>query len=162
MERYLRSFIDMARKRLFKKAILTVLVLLVLIQLVPYGRNHSNPPGRTEPAWDRPETRELSRRACFDCHSNETVWPGYAQIAPASWLLQHDVDEGRQKLNFSEWQRPQEEATEAAGTVRQETMPPAIYTLLHPEARLSAEERSALIRGLEATTGSEASDPVGH
>ena len=147
----------MLKKRIFTKALLGVAALMLLIQMVPYGRDHSNPSNRNEPAWDRTETRELARRACFDCHSNETVWPGYAQIAPISWFIQHDVVEGRQKLNFSEWQRPQEESQEAAKSVREREMPPWTYTALHPEARLSPEERSALIRGLEATIGAETS-----
>jgi mono/diheme cytochrome c family protein len=142
-----------------KKALLAVAVVLVVIQLVPYGRNHSNPAARNEPAWDRPETRALARRACFDCHSNETVWPAYTYIAPISWLIQHDVDEGREDLNFSEWQRPQKESSEAAKTVQEGEMPPWTYTLVHPEARLNPEERSALIRGLEATIGAH---PSGH
>ena len=142
-----------------KKALLAVAVLVVIIQLVPYGHNHSSPPARNEPAWDQPETRALARRACFDCHSNETVWSVYTSIAPISWLIQHDVDKGREDLNFSEWQRPQHESSEAAETVREGTMPPWIYTLLHREARLSPEERSALIRGLEATIGAH---PSGH
>ena len=148
--------------RIAVKVLLALAVLMLMIQVVPYGRNHSNPPGRTEPRWDRAETRELARRACFDCHSNETVWPGYAQVAPISWLIQHDVDEGRQKLNFSEWQRPQEESKEAAESVRKREMPPRMYTLLHPEARLTTDERSALIQGLEATIGIEASERPGH
>jgi mono/diheme cytochrome c family protein len=143
----------MFNRGIFKKALLGIAVLVLAIQIVPYGRNHSNPPGRNEPAWDRPETRALAQRACFDCHSNETEWPAYANIAPVSWLVQHDVDEGREKLNFSEWQRPQKESKEAAQSVREGEMPPWQYVLLHPEAKLSAEERSALIRGLEATIG---------
>jgi mono/diheme cytochrome c family protein len=144
-------------KGILKKALLGVAILLLVIQLVPYGRNHSNPAGRSEPAWDRPETRALARRACFDCHSNETMWPAYTYIAPISWLIQRDVDEGRREMNFSEWQRPQEESSEAAKTVREGSMPPWTYTLVHPEARLTPEERSALIRGLEATIGSNPS-----
>jgi mono/diheme cytochrome c family protein len=143
----------MFNRGIFKKALLGIAVLVLAIQIVPYGRNHSNPPGRNEPAWDRPETRALAQRACFDCHSNETEWPAYANIAPVSWLVQHDVDEGREKLNFSEWQRPQKESKEAAQSVREREMPPWQYVLLHPEAKLSAEERSALIHGLEATVG---------
>ncbi len=125
--------------------------LSVAIQFVPYGRDHTNPPVRKEPAWSSPRTRELAVRACFDCHSNETVWPWYSKIAPVSWLLQRDVDEGREKLNFSEWDRPQEEAHESAETMREGEMPPWYY----PWARLSSEERQALIQGLEATLGTE-------
>jgi hypothetical protein len=65
-----------------------ILLILVggflLIQLVPYGRAHANPPVVKEPAWDSPTTRALAKRACFDCHSNETVWPWYTNVAPVS------------------------------------------------------------------------------
>ncbi len=132
----------------------TVLFLLA-IQLVPYGRNHANPPVVREPAWDSPATRALAKRACFDCHSHETVWPWYAGIAPASWLVQHDVDEGRKKLDFSDWtgKRKGENAKELTGEVRKGEMPPLPFRLLHPEARLTDPEKETLIRGLDATAG---------
>jgi hypothetical protein len=122
-----------------------------VIQLVPYGRDHTNPPVIAEPRWDSAETRALARQACFDCHSNETEWPAYANIAPASWLVQHDVDEGRAVLNFSEWTRPQEEAKEAAEEVHEGEMPPAVYTLVHAHARLNAADRERLAQGLART-----------
>ena len=123
------------------------------IQLVPYGRNHTNPPVTGEPTWDVPATRALAKQACFDCHSNETTWPAYAHIAPVSWLVQHDVDEGRAVLNFSEWTRPQKEAKEAAGELREGDMPPAAYTVIHAHARLSAGDRDRLAQGLAQTLG---------
>lgn len=126
---------------------------VVIIQLVPYGRAHANPPVVSEPVWDSPRTRELAERACFDCHSNETVWPWYSNVAPVSWLVQHDTDEGRAVLNLSEWNRPQEDAGEAGETVRDGEMPPAIYLPTHPEARLTDTERDELARGLDATLG---------
>ena len=126
---------------------------LLAIQLVPYGRAHRNPPLRSEPAWDSPTTRALAKQACFDCHSNETEWPVYASIAPASWLVQHDVDEGRAVLNFSEWQRPQEEATKASEELVEGEMPPAAYLLMHAHARLSTADRDRLARGLAKTLG---------
>jgi mono/diheme cytochrome c family protein len=132
------------------------LLALALIQLVPYGRNHINPPISGEPAWDAPETRALARTACFDCHSNQTEWPVYSNIAPASWLVQHDVDEGRAALNFSEWQRRQEEAREAPEKVREGEMPPAAYTLVHAHARLSAADRDRLAQGLARTVSAAA------
>lgn len=128
-----------------------LVVVLVALQLVPYGRRHTNPPGRVEPRWDGPATRALAVRACYDCHSNETVWPWYSHVAPISWLAQYDVDEGRRKLNLSEWDRPQKEAHESAKTVRKREMPPWFYVAIHPDARLTAEETRALISGLEAT-----------
>lgn len=122
-------------------------------QLVPYGREHTNPPVTQEPTWDRPETRALAVRACFDCHSNETVWPWYAHIAPVSWLIQRDVDEGRRELNYSEWDRAQKEAHESAKSVREGEMPPWFYAWRATSARLSPAERATLIAGLEATFG---------
>lgn len=123
----------------------------VLIQLVPYGRDHQNPPVVQEPTWSSPQVRELAVRACYDCHSNETVWPWYSHIAPVSWLVQRDTDEGRSKLNFSEWHRPQKEADEAAEAVTEGEMPMSIYVLIHPHARLNDQERRQLVDGLTAT-----------
>lgn len=126
---------------------------LLIIQLVPYGRDHSNPPVVVEPAWDRPATRALAVRACFDCHSNETRWPWYSHVAPTSWFLQQHIDEGRRVLNFSDWSRTYEEAGESAETVLENEMPPRSYTLLHPSARLSEAEKRELAAGLTATIG---------
>lgn len=129
------------------------LLILLLVQLVPYGRTHSNPPVTGSPRWDSPATERLVRLACYDCHSNETKWPWYASIAPVSWRVQKHVEEGRSKLNFSKFDQPQEEAHEAAETVQKGEMPPWDYALMHPEIRLSATEKQALIRGLQATFG---------
>lgn len=142
-----------------KKTLVRILVAIVAVgvlgfialQLVPYGRNHTNPPMQAEPKWDTPRTRELAKRACFDCHSNETAWPWYSNIAPVSWLIQKDVDEGRTKMNFSEWNKPQGEARSAARNVQRGSMPPAKYVPLHPTANLSAEEKQALITGFNAS-----------
>ena len=140
-----------------KRVLLGIPIAIVgvfgIIQLVPYGRDHSNPPVVVEPAWDRPSTRALAVRACFDCHSNQTAWPWYSHVAPTSWLLQQHVDEGRRVLNFSDWSRTYEEAGESAETVLDGEMPPASYTFLHPSARLSAAEKRELADGLTATIG---------
>jgi hypothetical protein len=137
---------------------LSLVGVLILIQFIPYGRDHSNPPVSAEPAWDSPETRALTVAACFDCHSNETVWPWYTNIAPFSWLTQRDVEEGRETLNFSEWDGPQREADETFETIQEGEMPPWYYAILHSDARLSEEEKQRLIDGLRATF--EASPPV--
>ena len=140
--------------------VLGLLAAFVAIQLVPYGRDHTNPPVAGEPAWDVPETRALAKQACFDCHSNETEWPAYARIAPASWLVQHDVDEGRAVLNFSEWTRPQLEAKKAAEEVLEGEMPPRMYRLMHSHARLSAADRERLALGLDRTLGRNRTEVV--
>ncbi len=144
-------------KRILGVSALVLGGALVAAQLVPYGRDHSNPAVAAEPRWDSPHTRTLAQRACFDCHSNETRWPWYSHVAPASWLLQNHVDEGRQTLNFSEWQRSYEEADEAGKTVRDGSMPPRSYLLLHPAARLSVAEREQLARGLDSSIGGASS-----
>ena len=136
-----------------------LIALLILIQLVPFGRQHTNPAVIQEPNWDSPQTRELTKRACFDCHSNETIWPWYSNIAPVSWLIQNDVLEGRSKLNFSEWGRGEMEVDEIGELIQSGEMPPSYFIMLHPEAKLTAAEQEALIRGLMVTTGgSEDSD----
>src|SRR5688572_13098416 len=140
------------RKWWFRIAV-GVLGASLAIQLVPYGRAHANPPVIGEPTWDAPETRALAKQACFDCHSNETEWPAYASVAPASWLVQRDVKEGRAVLNFSEWPRPQEEATKASEEVLEGEMPPAAYKLVHAHARLNSTDRDRLGQGLARTLG---------
>ena len=151
----------MRAARALRWASIGLIGVVLALQVVPYGRGHTNPSGRVEPPWDVPRTRALAARACFDCHSNETVWPWYSHVAPISWLVQRDVDEGRRKLNFSAWDRPQKEARESAKTVRKGEMPLWLYPLIQRAARLTAEERQALIAGLEATVGAKGGDHGG-
>jgi mono/diheme cytochrome c family protein len=143
-----------------KKALLIIIAVLIggflLIQLAPYGRDHTNPPVVQEPAWDSPQTRDLAMRACADCHSNTTVWPWYSNIAPVSWLVYRHTEEGRSKMNFSEWNRPQRDADEAAEVVSEGEMPLAPYVMMHKSAQLTPAEKDALIQGLQATFGGEA------
>jgi len=144
-----------ASVRRFLKALLVFLVGVVglfgLIQLVPYGRTHSNPPVIEEPAWDSPRTRELAVRACFDCHSNATRWPWYANVAPFSWVVQQDVEAARDVVNFSQWNLPYDLASYSGLSVRTGGMPPTKYRMAHPEADLSDQEAKDLARGLDAT-----------
>ncbi len=140
--------------KLKTKAFLTIVGLAVLIQFVPYGREHTNPEVVSEPRWDSPRTRELFMHACGDCHSNETKWPWYSGIAPISWLVAYDVDEGREHFNVSMWGVQEEnEGEEAAEEVREGEMPPWAYLLAHPEARLDETEKRELIEGLVRTFG---------
>lgn len=134
-------------------AVTFFVAFLGTLQAVPYGRAHSNPPVAQEPAWDSPRTRELAVRACFDCHSNETRWPTYSQVAPLSWVLQRDVEVGRSVLNFSDWTHPYDLSSEAGATVIRGEMPPRTYRLMHGHARLTDEETVELARGLDATFG---------
>jgi mono/diheme cytochrome c family protein len=137
-------------RTLFKWGALGLVALLVAIQLVPYGRDHKNPPGGRQIAWDSPRTEQLMTDACMDCHSNLTTWPWYSNVAPISWLVQNDVDEGRKTLNLSTGEPEVEEMVE---TIREGSMPPWQYKPAHPGARLSDQEKRDLIRGLQATFG---------
>ncbi len=103
--------------------------------------------------WDSPRTRELFQRTCADCHSNQVRWPWYAWIAPASWLVQHDVDDGREYLDVSEWDREQPYAWRAHEVLETGEMPPWFYLPLHPGAWLDDAEREELLAGLAATFG---------
>ncbi|MDB4961959.1 MAG: Cytochrome c [Myxococcales bacterium] len=136
-----------------------VLGLFLLMQAIPYGRTHSNPPTISEPKWDSPRTRELAVRACFDCHSNHTKWPWYADVAPFSWVVQYDVENARSVVNYSEWNRHYPLAVYSGQTVRDEMMPPDKYKIAHPEANLTPQEAIDLQRGLDATMGPETQRP---
>ena len=132
-----------------------VVVVFGLIQLVPYGKDHTNPPVLAEPQWSSPETRDLMMRACFGCHSNEVKYPGYASVAPISWAIQSHIDEGRSRVNFSEFGVKRGRFKDTIEVIREGSMPPMYYTMFgrHPEAKLTKEEKAALIAGLSATPG---------
>jgi mono/diheme cytochrome c family protein len=130
-------------------------IVFVAIQFIPYGRAHDNPPVTQAVEWDSNRTEKLFDDACADCHSNETEWPWYSNVAPQSWLVQRDVDAGRQELNLSELDREQDEIKDLIEVVADDEMPPRRYTFLHPEARLSEAEKQRLIDGLASTFGGE-------
>jgi hypothetical protein len=133
------------------RILLAFVIAGVMIQLVPFGHEHTNPTVVQEPEWDSPRTRELVKRVCYNCHSNETRWPWYSSVAPVSWLTQRDVNTGRSHLNFSEWNNPQDQADDVVGEVQAGGMPPWFYVAMHPEAKLTREERTALIGGFQRT-----------
>ena len=131
-----------------------VVVLFGLIQLIPVRQ--TNPAVVTQVNWDSPQTQELFSRACADCHSNETVWPWYSKIAPVSWLVARDVNEGREKFNLSNLagmnsHRLNELPEELGEVIQEGEMPMPIYLPMHPTAKLSAAEKQALITGMRQT-----------
>jgi len=137
----------------------TVFLVAIAIQLIPYGKNHSTPSVVAEPMWDSPKTRELFVRACADCHSNETKWPWYSNVAPISWLVQYDVEEGREHFNVSMWGiQKKNKGDEAKEELEEGEMPPWFYVLPHPDAKLSESETKELSKGLLATFGEENDD----
>lgn len=133
----------------------------ILIQLIPVWALQTNPAVVAEPKWDSPETRALAKRACFDCHSNETVWPWYSRVAPISWLVTFDTVRGRRELNFSEWGVVRGEGEGGEGgeevgeVIERGEMPPSNYLTLHPDAKLTEAEKQQLIQGLQASLGTE-------
>ena len=141
--------------RLLSVIFAATLGTLVVIQAIPYGRSHSNPPITGEPEWATPRTRELMVRACFGCHSNEVEYPAYASVAPISWVIAAHISEGREKVNYSEFGSRQRGADETIEVIQEGSMPPGYYTQFgrHPEAKLTTAEIAELIAGLKATPG---------
>lgn len=135
-----------------KRALLVLVVLAAVMQAVRPAR--TNPP--VDPSREitathsvHPAVAATLERSCHDCHSNRTVWPWYSQVAPASWLLAYDVNEGRSELNFSEWNAysPKEKQKllgKICDEVSEGEMPGAPYSFLHPRARLSKPETQAI------------------
>ncbi len=148
-----------ARGSVIKTGLLIAIGLFLVIQLVPYGHDHSNPPATRTLAYDTPRTEQLAADSCGACHSNGTDWPIESNVAPFSWLIQHDVEDGRAILNFDEWDRlDQAGPDEIAEAVTGGEMPPLQYKVLHPSSKLSDTEKAELADGL---TRSIAQDPPG-
>ena len=139
-----------------RTVVFSIVGLVVLIQLVPISR--TNPPQRSAPPAP-PAPVAVFERACYGCHSNETRWPWYAYVAPVSWLVGHDVNDGRRHLNFSEWDSytpaaRQKKLEDIAEEIEQGDMPPWYYTPVHPEAKLSASEVNAILSWARAARSS--------
>lgn len=150
-----------------KKLVLIALAPAVAIQFIPVERR--NPPVESEIAAP-PEVQSILRQSCYDCHSHETNWPWYSSVAPVSWLVAHDVEEGREHLNFSTWYSHDaaeldERLEEIWKEVEEGEMPRWFYPPLHPGARLVEEELETLRLWVDASrtalTGTEPSDAVG-
>ena len=125
-----------------KDAKIGVLVLVIAFAAAQAFRiEKTNPPVHADLSTD-PGIKLLLKRACYNCHSNETVWPWYANVAPVSWLVGSDVVEGRQNVNFSEWgnyaSSVQGDKLKAIKEEMQEGgMPPWYYSIMHRDSRLS-------------------------
>ena len=126
-------------------------VVFLVMQVIPYYKPEANPPVTKEPNWDSPETRAMVKQYCFQCHSNETEWPWYSKVAPASWLLAYDVAAGRSRMNFSEWDTRPTGVGEIIEQVSSGEMPPVQYTLAHPETKLQGAQLDAFIAALKKT-----------
>ncbi|MDH5716501.1 MAG: heme-binding domain-containing protein [Spirochaetia bacterium] len=138
-----------------KKYALWLLVLFIVAQLIPFSRD--NPPVTSD--IHTPESlKNVLKKACYDCHSNETKWPWYSYIAPISWLVKFDVVRGRDHLNFSKWDEYQDKdkihlLEEVAEEVEEKEMPLFIYTINHPEAKLTDEEIKQIVNWAKINAG---------
>jgi len=140
-------------KRASKRIGIGALVLFALIQLWPVRR--TNPPVVGDLAAP-PEVASILRRACYDCHSNETRWLWYSRLAPVSWVVVHDVDEARKELNLSHWTQmpPKRQAIapqKMLDKIDTGAMPLPRYLWVHPQARLTAEDIDTIRRWVESS-----------
>lgn len=126
-------------------AVIGLVVLFALAQLVRPAR--TNPPDDPQLRLEThirvdPAVVAVIDRSCADCHSNRTRWPGYSKVAPVSWLVAHDVNDGRRELNVSEWgtysaAREQKKLARMCKEVRDGDMPPFYYVWMHANAKLA-------------------------
>jgi hypothetical protein len=133
-------------RQTLRRFLLALAVIAVGIQLIPVRR--TNPPVTADISAPA-EVHAILRRACYDCHSNETRWPWYAHVQPVSWLVAKDVADGRRKMNFSEWgtyhaDRQETKIEEIWEEIAKDEMPLAIYRPLHPEAKLTDADRAVI------------------
>ncbi len=129
-----------------RQLMLFMLLIFFGIQFIPVER--TNPPVETRTVGPQPVT-DLLRRSCFDCHSNETVWPWYGKVAPFSWLVVRDVNNGREKLNFSTWNRlsladQDRLMAEIWQKVKFTDMPPPMYVFANQKARVTTDHHRML------------------
>ena len=143
-------------KKLLRMAVVAGIVGFVVLQIfpakvigIPTQDIGNNPPERF-PFTGGPEVEAIMRKACFDCHTNETRWPAYTRIAPGSWLMARDIHNGRNHLNFSKWadsddDERQDDLENCQEQIESGAMPPWFYILpFHPEAKLTAAEKATL------------------
>lgn len=126
------------------KLVKVLALAAVGLQFVPVDR--TNPPVTAGLELPEGPVGAVLRSACFDCHSNETHWPWYAHLAPVSFIVAHDVNEGRERLNFSTWSDLEvrtraHDLAQLAERVEHGEMPPKGYAIGHADARLTEEDR---------------------
>lgn len=144
-------------KKIVKYGLIGLLSVFILIQFIPTNlpknnTDHSNDIVQNENPPN--DIKIILSKACYDCHSNQTVYPWYSYIAPVSWLVAKDTRDGREELNFSDWAELSKRKkikilNEIAEEVEEDKMPLKIYTLVHRDAILTEEEISTLIAWTE-------------
>lgn len=144
-------------KKIVKYGFIGLLSVFILIQFIPTNlpknnTDHSNDIVQNENPPN--DIKIILSKACYDCHSNQTVYPWYSYVAPVSWLVAKDTRDGREELNFSDWAELSKRKkikilNEIAEEVEEDKMPLKIYTLVHRDAILTEEEISTLIAWTE-------------
>ena len=132
-----------------KLALVITVIVLALIQLIPIDRDNPIIESSAEIVLDG-EVKQIIQTACYDCHSNQTNWPWYSYVAPVSWLVAYHVHQGREEINFSQWnlysdKRMDRKLREIIEEIEEEEMPLPIYLLTHSEADIDANQREILI-----------------
>ncbi|PLX04251.1 MAG: cytochrome C [Marinilabiliales bacterium] len=142
-----------------KKTIWLLLIgIVVLIQLIPTGRPEStdNNPNDLIVNNNLPDSVvSILQTSCYDCHSNQSVYPWYSYVAPVSWLVARDVRNGKEELNFSEWEsldkmKKAKLIDDIIEEVSDGGMPLQIYPLMHPEAKLTKSDRQMIVDWAES------------
>lgn len=136
-----------------KRMLFLLIVIILIVFAFIFSGNKTNPNIERTITWDNSETKDLFYRSCADCHSYETKWPWYSNIAPFSWLIINHVEEGRKEFNISTLDMG--EAHEAGEEIQEGKMPIKGYLLLHKDAKLNKVEKEKLINGLNKTFGLE-------
>ena len=136
-----------------KKILIGLAVLFIIIQF--FSIDKSNPPVEAgvdmiEVVQVPAEIEAILKTSCYDCHTNETIYPWYTNVAPVSWWIKKHVNEGRDELNFSEWgsyslRRKDHKLDEIVELVDEDEMPLKSYLLVHGEASLSTEQKAQLV-----------------
>jgi hypothetical protein len=142
---------------MFKKILLVLILILVIIQFIHPARNKSEggQPNNISKAFNIPaEVKTVLDKACMDCHSNNTRYPWYSKIQPVDWWLTHHVIEGKRGLNFDEYTNRSlryqfHKMEEIAEQVKDGEMPIDSYTWTHKDAILTYEEKNILIKWTE-------------
>lgn len=143
--------------KLGKFILIGLVLVFVGIQFVPNELPavvSNNPGDIIQSGIVSQEVAGILKTSCYSCHSNETIYPWYSYMAPSSWLVAKDVREGREELNFSTWQ--ENDMIKKLGLlddisteVGEGNMPMGIYTLMHPSAKLTDEQRELIVTWAE-------------
>ena len=148
--------------KVFKIVIVILLAVLIIVQFIP----NKLPETSTQNDGDlmakvtmTPEVSKILKASCYDCHSNETHYPWYSYVAPVSWLISHDVNDGRDELNFSEWSNyPKRRMIKKLDKIKEEVtegdMPLPIYTIIHTKTKLNDQQKELIKKWTEEVTNS--------